>query len=440
MITQTEQMSYRLSILNTQQQKLTYQTSTQEKLQEGSDDSMLYSRIILVDEKVRTYEGLKSQIQKTKVQNDMADSSMAEVKKILENIKEQLVKANTATTTNDGLTAIASSIAGLKENLFQLANTQVENEYVFAGSNSSIQPFEKDANGKITYLGDSQLRKVAIEEGSYRERGITGFDMMTYPSSTAYKGETFTFKETDRIIDQGGNEWKMRVPISGANLTFSSAQGILDSNNNIWTLNASNQLVDSLGNINSASVTDNLNGTYTFTVPASESMRINDIVKYDINTNQIVDTIALSGNDGLTPATFSVVLPNVDGTKFEAKTNIFDLIDATVNALKKVDSSGNPISAEDARALVANYQGEVDKAYDTVNIAHADLGGKNKIFEISLERVSSKLTQFDILSRNLGSVDLAQVAIESKALELTYTALYSTISKTNQLSLVNFLN
>ena len=64
---------------------------------------------------------------------------------------------------------------------------------------------------------------------------------------------------------------------------------------------------------------------------------------------------------------------------------------------------------------------------------------KNKIFEISLERVSSKLTQFDILSRNLGSADLAQVAIESKALELTYTALYSTISKTNELSLVNFL-
>lgn len=379
MITQTEQMSYRLSILNTQQQKLTYQTSTQEKLQEGSDDSMLYSRLILVDEKVRTYEGLKSQIQKTQVQNNMADSSMSEVKKILENIKEQLVKANTSTTTNDGLTAIASSIAGLKENLFQLANTQVENEYVFAGSNSSVKPFEKDASGKITYLGNSQLRKVAIEEGSYRERGITGFDMMTYASSTAYRDEDFTFRETDRIIDQDGNEWKLNSP---------------------------------------------LNDTLT---------------KYDLNGNVTADTITPVTNDALTPPTYSARLPDVAGTKFEAKTNIFDLVDATVNALKKVDSNGDPISAEDSRTLVAKYQGEVDKAYDSVNIAHADLGGKNKIFEISLERVSSKLTQFDILSRNLGSADLAQVAIESKALELTYTALYSTISKTNELSLVNFL-
>ncbi len=380
MINQTEQMFYRLSNLDTLQQKLTYQTSTKEKLQVGSDDSMLYSRIISVDDKVRTYEGLKTQIQKTQAQNKVADSSMAEVKKILENMIEQLGKANTATTTSDGIKAIATSIEGLKENLYQLANTQVEGEYIFAGSNSSIKPFEKDVNGKITYLGDSQLRKVAVEEGSYRDRGVNGYDMMMYPSSTAFKGESFSFKETDRIIDQNGNEWKLNSPT---------------------------------------------NDTLT---------------KYDLNGNATTETITPVTNDGLTPATFSGTLPNVDGTKFEAKTNIFNFIDDTVNALKKVDSAGNPISDQDAKALVAKYSGEMTKVFDAVNIAHADLGGKNKIFEISLERVSSKLTQYDILSQELGSVDLAKVAIEAKALELTYTALYSTISKTNQLSLVNFLN
>lgn len=380
MINQTEQMFYRLSNLDTLQQKLTYQTSTKEKLQAGSDDSMLYSRIISVDDKVRTYEGLKSQIQKTQVQNNMADSSMSEIKKILEYMKGELVKANTSTTTDDGITAIATSLTGLKENLYQLANTQVEGEYVFSGSNSSIKPFEKDVSGKITYAGDNQLRKVAVEEGSYREKGINGFDMMMYPSSTAFKGETFNFKEVDRIIDQDGNEWKLNSPT---------------------------------------------NDTLT---------------KYDLDGNATGTTINPVTNDGLTPATFSAILPNTDGTKFEAKTNVFDLIDATVNALKKLDSSGNPISDADARALVGKYQGEIDKVFDAVNIAHADLGGKNKIFEISLERVSSKLTQYDILSQDLGSVDYAKVAIEAKALELTYTALYSTISKTNQLSLVNFLN
>lgn len=150
---------------------------------------------------------------------------MKEIKKILEQINYELIKANTDTTTDDGKAAITASISGFKENIFQLANTQVEGEYVFAGSNSSIKPFEKDANGKVSYVGDNKLKKIAVEEGSYREKGITGFDMMMYSSSTAYKGESLAFKSTDRIMDQDGNEWKMRDPItSGNNLTFSSGQ------------------------------------------------------------------------------------------------------------------------------------------------------------------------------------------------------------------------
>ncbi len=124
----------------------------------------------------------------------------------------------------------------------------------------------------------------------------------------------------------------------------------------------------------------------------------------------------------------------------EARTSVFDIIDDVVNALKKVDSSGNPISDTDARALISKGMDNVSKAYDSINVAHAELGGRNKTFEISLERIESKLTQYNILSQQIGAANLTEVAVKAKALELTYTALYSTISKTNQLSLVNFIN
>ena len=58
MINRTDQMIYRLSNLDTQQQRVSYQMNTKEILQNGSDDSVLYSRIISVDDKVRTYECL----------------------------------------------------------------------------------------------------------------------------------------------------------------------------------------------------------------------------------------------------------------------------------------------------------------------------------------------------------------------------------------------
>lgn len=384
MINQTEQMSYRLSVLDAQYQKNSYQMSTKNILQHGSDDSMLYSRIISVDDKVKTYEGLQTQIERTNIQNNAADSSMSEMKKAYESMKTELIKANTSTTSASGIAAIVANISGIKENLYQLANTQVEGEYVFAGSDSSVQPFEKDVNGKVSYVGNNQLRKVAVEEGSYRERGITGFDMMMYTTASATKSDTtLTFTEEQRIIDQDGNEWK---------------------------LNAGKTALE----------------------------------KYDSNGN-LIDTGTVT-NTG-TPPIYTLDLlakyspdPIPDGTKFEAKTNIFDLVDSTLNALKKVDSVGNPISDDEAKALIAKSQTELDKAFDGVNIAHAQLGGRNEIFESALDRVSSKLTQYNILSQQIGSADLAKVAVEAKALELTYTALYSTISKTNTLSLVNFLN
>lgn len=379
MISQTEKTLYRLSNLDALQQKLSYQTSTQKKLEQGSDDSVLYSRIISVDDKIRTFEGLKTQIERTKIQNNTSDSSMKEIKNIIDKIKQELIKANTSTTNDNGLAAIAANIAGSKENLYDLVNTQVEGEYVFSGSDSSVKPFEKNANGTISYMGDNKLRRIAVEEASYRDRGINGFDAMMYASSTAYKGDTLTFKETDRIVDQDGNEWKLNSPTNSL------------------------------------------------------------LTKYDPDGNVTSDTLSVTFNSTTQSYTTTPAF-TADGTKFEAKTNIFDLVDKIVNGLKKVDASGNPISNEESRAIIASGLDNILKAYESLNVAHGELGGKNAVFEVALDRVSSKLTQYDILSQELGAADLTEIAVKAKALELTYTALYSTISKTNQLSLVNFMN
>ncbi len=384
MINQTQQMVYRLGNLDLQQEKISYQMSTGKLLQKGSDDSMLYSREISLDDKVRTFEGLQTQIEKTTLQNNVADASMSQIKKILEYVKAELIKGNTATTTEEGLKAIASNLQGMKQNLYDLANTQVEGEYVFSGSDSSVKPFSQDADGNVSYDGNNKLRKIAVEEGSYRDRGINGFDMMMYPSSTAFKNQELTFKADDRIVDQDGSEWK------------------LDN------------------------TTDPLNPILT---------------KYDINGNvsSPAQIQAVTAN-GTIPETYKFTTPSTEGTKFEAKSNIFNLIDNTVNALKKVDNNGDPITVAQSKALISKGLDEVGRAFDGVNIAHADLGGKNRVFEVSLERVTSKLTQFNILSQKVGAADITKVAMEAKALELTYTALYSTINKTNQLSLVNFMN
>jgi flagellar hook-associated protein 3 FlgL len=324
------------------------------------------------------YEGLETQIQKTNAQNNVADSTIGEIKSILEFVKSEMIKANTSTTTDEGLKAIAVNVEGMKQNLLDLANTQIEGEYLFAGSDSSIRPFSEDSSGKVNYDGDNQLRKVAVEDGSYRQRGVNGYDVMYYPTSTAYKGEELTFTADSKIFDEQGMQWK---------------------------LNGSNDTLE----------------------------------QYDFDGNLTGNQITGVVGDGNSPETFTAIAPVDDGTKLIAKTSIFDVIDTVVNSLNKVDSNGNPISEEDAKAGISKGVDDIGDAYDGVNVAHADLGGRNRVFEVSLERVSSKLTQFNVLSTEIGAADLSKVAIEAKALELTYTALYSTINRTSQLSLVNFI-
>ena len=368
--------TYRLGNLDNYQAKLNFQMGGS-KLQFGSDDSVTFGRLTHTEDKIKTQKGIVEQIERADVLNNTSDTAMKEVKLLLEKIKaEELIKANTSTTSIEGLEAIAGVIEGYKQNLFNLANTQTEGQYVFAGSDASVKPFSMDPSGKVTYNGDSDLRKIAVDEGSYRERGINGIDAFFYVADSASKGATLTFKDGDRITDQDGKEW----------------------------------------------VFDNVANTLTKT-------------NWDGSTQTLVVTPPVA------PATeYTTTVPNTDGTKFEARRNMFDMLDEAISSLRGLDSAGNPtLTYEDRRAGISKAIDESTKAYDTAVIAHSELGAKNKTFEVSKERAESKITQLSILEKELGNSNLTEVATELKALEISYTALYSTINRTFELSLTNFL-
>ena len=368
--------TYRLGNLDNYQAKLNFQMGGS-KLQFGSDDSVTFGRLTHTEDKIKTQKGIVEQIERADVLNKTSDTAMKEVKLLLEKIKaEELIKANTSTTSIEGLEAIAGVIEGYKQNLFNLANTQTEGQYVFAGSDASVKPFSMDAAGKVTYNGDSDLRKIAVDEGSYRERGINGIDAFFYVADSASKGGTLTFKDGDRITDQDGKEW----------------------------------------------VFDNVANTLT-------------------KTNWDGSTQTLAVTPPVAPATeYTTTVPNTDGTKFEARRNMFDMLDEAISSLRGLDSAGNPtLTYEDRRTGISKAIDESTKAYDTAVIAHSELGAKNKTFEVSKERAESKITQLSILEKELGNSNLTEVATELKALEISYTALYSTINRTFELSLTNFL-
>jgi len=523
--------------------------STGRLLERGSDDSSIFARELYVDDKVRTYEGLKIQIEKTEAQNLVSDSSISEIKTLLDNIKQEIIKGLNAGMDPSDKIAAAVNLEGMKENLLTLSNERVNGEYLFSGSSSTVRPFIKDAiTGKVTYAGNADVKSIAVEPNTYRDKGVNGFDTMFYDKDIGTSANQLDFTLDERIIDDNGVEWHLSEASTGHSLTFDiddtiqettvpagtvgvggnkwvlseatvghkltfdvhDSGTILDNNGVSWALNVGNTQLEKVGGSGSGNdviavssiggdiyeTTSNLSSSNNITKLSIGTLRLREIDANNMTATPSIAVTNVEGNQYKTSEILSTTVNNVGGTvagltsnagslnlrhfdrngtlvtadtktpmtvsaptdsdtgliireykldsaqinsgeQLSAKHNIFDDVDLIINAFKTntndtaVSGLGN-VGLRETLALI-------DKSYDATNIAHSKLGGRNKIFELSLSTVSSKLTHFNILSQEVGGADLGKVAMEAKALELTFTALYSTITKINSLSLVNFI-
>jgi flagellar hook-associated protein 3 FlgL len=82
---------------------------------------------------------------------------------------------------------------------------------------------------------------------------------------------------------------------------------------------------------------------------------------------------------------------------------------------------------------------QTTKQFDATNIGHGELGGRSSTFETAYDKLLAKETNYNILLQETGGADLAKLSMESKALEMTYQSLYSTIAKMNEMSLLNYI-
>ena len=423
MIDTSRSMIYHIGILNDESQRISTSLATGKAIDKGSDDAMLHGRIINLEDKLRVSESLKLQIEKTRALNDTADENIALTKEALESIKIDLMKAlNDGMDRSDKL-ALATNLKGIRENIFDLVNAEVDGEYLFTGSVTTEQTLVKDAdfdlNGQVEFGGDGFLRKIATQPGSYRDRGVTAYDVSFYTSSDAVPGETFTFSAGERIIDENGNEWKVMtdngVEYDKDTMPITEAKYLQQFDDNGVLIDSS---VYPEAKINIASTTAEAEAT-TNSVAVQET--------YSISV--VAGTAA-----GQQP----------DSRIFEAKHSYFDDLNIAINALEghitNLDGTkGAEISDAKVDEIIKDQLQNTTTQYDATNVGHGELGGRNNVFEVAYERLESQVTHYNILLQETSGADTSKLAMESASLELTYQALYSTISKMNEMSLVNFI-
>ena len=158
MIDRTGSMLYHINNLNTENERISYQMASGKVLDQGSDDSMLHARVISFENDLRITEGLKLQIEKTRALNDTADANIGETKLSLDAIKIDLMKGlNDGMDRSDKL-ALATNLRGIRDNMVDRVNTEVDGEYLFTGSVTTKETLIKDddfkLNGQVDFGGD----------------------------------------------------------------------------------------------------------------------------------------------------------------------------------------------------------------------------------------------------------------------------------------------
>lgn len=114
------------------------------------------------------------------VQDNLSASevSMNTVVDMLVRAKEIAINGTNGTLSNADKTTLAEEVSQMRSALIDLANTQVDGKYLFAGYNDQTKPFTGDP---VVYNGTDDAQMLEISPGSTVAKNITGKDLFMEP-------------------------------------------------------------------------------------------------------------------------------------------------------------------------------------------------------------------------------------------------------------------
>jgi flagellar hook-associated protein 3 FlgL len=164
----TSELSSGLSVLTLQDNPVAVAQST-----------LLASSIAQDDTFVQTASGESSLMQVT-------DSTLGDVVTQITSALSLAVEGNNGTVNASNTTTVAQQLSGILNQVVSLANTSYQGQYLFGGSQGSVQPFTLDTSttpATITYAGDSQVQFATSPSGQKFQVNLPGSSVFGSGSS-----------------------------------------------------------------------------------------------------------------------------------------------------------------------------------------------------------------------------------------------------------------
>ncbi|RDU68040.1 flagellar hook-associated protein FlgL [Helicobacter equorum] len=192
--TKYNQMNYYQGTMQSKLSDINTKIASGLKIQYGYQDSSVFNQNLKLEyEELNLDQGIdNSNTAYTRTLN--TDKALAELSQTAVQFNTKLIQAANDIHSPISREAIARDLEKLKEHMINIANTSIGGEFLFAGSNVKIRPFEPDG----TYKGNNDRLEALISSRNLMPYNITGNELFFGRDSDNYKTITTNIRKLNQ--------------------------------------------------------------------------------------------------------------------------------------------------------------------------------------------------------------------------------------------------
>lgn len=167
-----------LADLKTAVAKSQQQIATGKQLEVPSDNPVAFSDAARLKHQLGKLDQYGRNMTNLMQRMTMEEATLADATNILTRIQELALQGANDTLSPENRKTIAGEISELRDSLIQLANTKDSAGLaIFGGFSGTVLPFQKDEQGNVSFVGDTNVQSVEIADGVETKAGGSGFEI-----------------------------------------------------------------------------------------------------------------------------------------------------------------------------------------------------------------------------------------------------------------------
>lgn len=411
----SDQMLTRFSQVNKEIELRQTKISTGREITEASEKPIEAVKLSALEQSLTQLKGFQRNTTTAQQRLSLGDTVLASVDNIMAQLRERAISANTDTVSASDLAAIRVDVAQSREALIDLANSRTsDDQALFGGYATDIQPFTPDTNGRIQYRGDGGQHTLAASETTRLPTSVNGAEVFMQVDTSDGVASIFDIVDSFEaaLLTDGSYASTLSADAGdGLSLSFNGDRVPRDVS------------FDLQGPSGSMSI------TATDVVGGSHDQLVSAINEQSSRTG--VSATVVGGRLVLSAATGTIALSalKIEGVELASREPRFTIM---------TDGEPPQTMVPTAQTLDAQLEKLVQAGQD-IAVSRTKIGARLKRAEDQEAALQSRALALETDVNELGSADLGKVVTELQALLVSRDAAMQAYSRIGQSSLFDFL-